>query len=887
MASFSGKTNASGRAPLVRALCTSFFLFFAGALSATPSDELQDLGARAARAWRSAEAGTPTDGAQVASWRRELLLLRANQVRADASAIRKSETIERLLAVLERASASSPPAEQPLPLDREVVKPDHGATCRTAFGVTERNSVQVTLGARGDKARDAWYRFEAPRDGLFQILTRSGGPDPAIEVFNGCGGGRSLVADNDDSIGLDASVVVRATRGGPVWIHVANSGAAGAVAVEVASATTSISGTITDSISGLPLSYASVMAIDTTQSSSWVSTSADQAGHFILPVSAGSYYVMARDTDYVTELYPNAMCGFGAWVNNLTPCDTAHATPVTVANGASVSDIDVALGHGHQIAGSIRDDGNQPIASAYVTLYNAAGDSLVNAYSDSLGRYAFRTLADGSYKVGAIANGFGSQLYDHVDCSGPLKTQCDLSQGAAITIAGSDVSNANFNLVTLASIRGTVSGPVNGYTTQICVVDAVGNPVLCTNPDYTGHFTAGPLPLGTYYAQAASNGFFSQIYDGIDCPGTCALSIASAVPIVISQIGQIAAADFNLHPLPAVHGHVSDAISGLPLANVLIYASVLPPQGASGYSASTDGNGNFTLTNVDAGRYYVLAQSNDHLDQIYPAVPCEQVGSPYYPGTACDVTGATLLTIAPGAPPPNLDFALLPSSSITGRVMLRAGPGADLPASTEVAAYDGSGRFVASANTDALGNYTIDDLSPGTYYAQAASSYYYYDQMPQVWQDIDCPSACAPTTGTPIVVPAQGTVSDIDFSIVRRGAIVGRVVNDAGKPLSGVIVDTFWSNSGVYNGSGLTDALGYYVAPGNTGYAFFVATEAGSDYVDQAYSGVNCPLGPVFFGQCPLTAATPVSLSGYSVNPTIVNFVLYSKDTIFAGGFDQ
>ena len=115
--------------------------------------------------------------------------------------------------------------------------------------------------------------------------------------------------------------------------------------------------------------------------------------------------------------------------------------------------------------------------------------------------------------------------------------------------------------------------------------------------------------------------------------------------------------------------------------------------------------------------------------------------------------------------------------------------------------------------------------------------------------------------------------------------MVGRITDGDGVPINGVIVDLFNVSDGSYQNSGVTDALGYYAAPSNYD-AYFVATAAGSGYIDQVYAGISCPDGPAYYGLCALTSATPVLLNATSIQPHVVNFVLQSNDPIFADGFD-
>ena len=875
--------------------CLWLSAFFAVVITtgahASPKHDLQALGARIAEISARLD-NAPPSSAQLADLRRELAMLQSSLDGSGNVLLPKYQAVAFQLAMLEHDLAHPRQAADDKPgrrIEREVVSSRHGGKCDTALGLTEAAAVQTIIGVGAGGLNDAWLRFEPSRDATYVFSTRSSGPDPALEVFVG-GCRKPADAENDDAAGLDAALAVQGHRGQAVFLHLTNSAQGGAVTIGATTANETISGTIMDGDTEQPIPYAFVNARLTTLNY-YYTTNADQFGHFQVAVTAGSYYVYASASGRVAKVYPDAACRYGSpYYFTSGDCDLAAATPVVVAAGAAVTGIGIALDGGAQLAGYVRDNNNQPVAQALISLFDGVGSALDNHYSDSLGRYSFTAVPAGSYKLEAVANGYGSQMYDHVTCTGPLKTQCDLTQAASATVVSQDLTSLNFNLPVLASIQGTVTGPAS-YQTQVCVLDSQGNPInVCGQTDSNGNYKAGPLPLGTYYAYAQAAGFFSQINAGIDCGVVCAISLPSATALVITQQGQALIANFQLHALPTLHGHVQDAVSGFPLANVAVYASVQAPAGYATGNTTTDASGNYTLQGMPAGSYYVLAVSNDHLDRIYPDVACEQFNpSYYYPNTACDVSSAVQLTIAPGSVPPAFDFSLPPAAAISGHATTRIDAGSDLPAaSVEVDVYNGAGALVSSATTDALGTYVVNDLPPGNYYAEAGSAYYWqYAYITQVWQGIDCFSACAATSGTPLPVQDQATLDGVDFNLTRRDAIVGKVVDDAGHPLAGVIVDLFDATNGNYLQSGVSNLLGYYAAPGNVGYSYFVATEAGGGHVDQVYAGISCPLGPAYFGNCPLLGATPVGLNAASVQPQVVNFALYSADTVFASNFER
>jgi len=460
-------------------------------------------------------------------------------------------------------------------------------------------------------------------------------------------------------------------------------------------------------------------------------------------------------------------------------------------------------------------------------------------------------------------------------------------------LADQDLRDFNFDLPLLTSIVGTVTPALSAgiYPSYpvVTVSTASGTVVLQTNADARGNYRAGPLDPGTYYVSVALGGYFSQLFSAVDCGENCIYSIPSGTAVMITGNGQLPRADFHLTPLPVLKGHVQDADSGLPLANVTVDFSKAPPAGQfySFATAVTDNEGNFK-TIVGAGNYYVWARSNDHIDQIFPNIPCEAGNISYYgnpPLTPCDVTGATVLAVLPGVTQPALNFTLVASSSISGSALLRAGPGSDLAAtSLEVDLYNGTGVEVASANLDTQGNYILGDLPAATYYA-VAQTYYSSVYVPQVWQLIDCHSTCVPTTGTPIPLARATTLTGINFQINQTDAVFGRVTDSHGNPIAGVLIDAFGSD-GTYINTGTSDSQGYYRVETLAYGAFFVATEAGAKYTDQVYPAIACPAGPAFFGLCTLTGATPINVGIANTQPQIANFVLQAADKVFHNGFE-
>jgi len=863
---------------------------------ATRIDAIRDLGVQVKLAVDRVEAGQGSDLTQVTRF--DSLLAQLPPAAADGSADRseaKRKAVEHLLSKLKiliaqgvgttaapmRAASSN--ASSRLRVDLQTVNFRHGADCATALGIGASLPVRIVL-ADATHGGGAWFRFSAVAGGHYRFSTDSTGPDPNIEIRRACNSDE-VAAANDDDLGLDAAAIAQVGTEGTLLVHVANSGAAGTITLSVADVNGSVNGKISDAVTQQPIGGASVYGYSTYGAYEF-STLTDASGNYTLQMSAGDYYVRAFDDSHLAVLYASAVCTYPTYSYSLNSCDVNQAQLVSVTSGTALPGINLALPPGRRIEGSVRDISNQPV-TATVELHDAAGNLLNGVSTDTYGRFVITPLPSTSYTVLATASGFGKQMFDHADCGGPNMDQCNFANATDVDVSSGDVTAVNFNMQPLATIEGNAFAPgdqpLQGYS--VIVLDAFGNQVAQYYYVTQNPYKVGPLGIGTYYVYAMASGYFWQIYDSIDCGNNCATKIPSAIAITIDHAGQAAHADFHLNPVPVVHGHVQDAQSALPLANVGIAISTNPP--SSFYAVqntATDPLGNFTLNGVSPGSYYLWAQSNDHVDQIYPNVVCEQLN--YYYGANCDVSGATLLTIAPGQVVSSFDFSLFKSSGIHGSATVNAGPDSDLPAYVSVTAFNGAGGTIASTSTDAAGNYALDDLPPGTYF-MAATSGGAAQYISQLWQHIDCPDTCPPTTGTPLPLAQSVIQDDIDFRLVRQNAVVGRVTDASNQPIGGVLIDLFNATTGAYAGTGATDAQGYYGAgPNNPGNAYFVATDSGGAYIDQVNAGIKCPNGSAYFGLCSLTGATGVALTYFNTQPVVVNFRLDVTGTIFANGFD-
>ena len=879
----------------MRRLAAAAFVFFFAISSASGSEAddqraLRDLATQIKAVVEGSRAGQSVSVEQINQFRREIDAYSKTQS-ANSVTREKLQAVEQLFGML-RQYATLGFGERKQPTKRSDFDPvtivkGRGDSCKTALGLGDVVPVRVPLASTNSSYHDAWFRFETAQAGNVRISTDSLGSDPSLAAFSSCDDKKAL-ASNDDTIGLDAAVDLRVTTHQVVFIHLTNSGSNGIVDVSASVASTGISGQITDAITHVQLGGATVSVYDTS-GNYYTSIITDNNGLYTATLnSPGFYYVRADDYNHASAMYPNALCNprfNDSYYDGIGSCDIAHAQYVSVGSGSTIPGVNIALGLGQKITGTLRNAAGNPVDGS-VSLYDSSGQlyTTVNTYG---GPYTFPYLAPGSFRIVGQSSAYGWQVYNHIACTGTLQTQCDPVSGTPIVISNHDISGVDLNLPTLGSIEGTVTGidsqPISSCCLgDITVVDTLGNILAQGTVGADGRFSVGPLGVGAFYIYAGAGGYFQQIYDNVDCGTDCFSSASSAKTVSLNSVGAVGHASFSLHPLPTIHGHIQDATGGYPLSNVTVY--VTSNLSVFYYSdAATDGYGNYSVTGTVPGTYYVWAQSNDHVDQVYSGVPCEKPD--YFAAQTynCNLTDATPVTIAPGQTPPAFDFALDLSSSISGTATVRVDGPSGLPMlNIGITLYDSSATQIAATTTDAYGHFSFLDLAPGTYFALAQAS------ISEEWKGIDCQNGqCLPAEGTPIQVGPHSIINGIDFDLLRRDAVVGQVVDTEGGPVAGVFIDIFDAQDGSYFNSGVTNGQGYYAAAGVVGNSYLVATNAGDGFFNQVYPAISCAsMTDAYDHTCSLTGGTTIGLSNAGNQPRIANFVLKSTNTIFIDGFE-
>lgn len=600
-----------------------------------------------------------------------------------------------------------------------------------------------------------------------------------------------------------------------------------------------ISGTVTDTSTGLPLASVTVQVYNT--AGAWlasVSTNSSGAYTTSTGLPSGTYYVRTSNSQgYVDELYDNISCPGGA-------CGVTEGTPIGVTAPATTTGINFALATGGRISGTVTDvSTGLPLANVPVRVYNALGLSLGTATSNGSGVYTTSMgLSSGTYYARTFNTlGYIDELYDNITCP------CTVTGGAPIAVtAGATTTGIDFALASGGRLSGTVTDVATGLPlagVSVRIHNTLGAVSATATTDATGTYTTSVgVPSGTYFARTSNSlGYVDELYDNIPCPCT----VTSGTPIAVTAGATTTGINFALGQGGRIRGTVTDASSGTPLLDVGV--DVYGADGLYFTSAYTDGAGIYTSsTGIPSGTYYAVTWASGYLDELYNDISC--------PGGVCVVTRGTPISVTAGVTTSGVNFALAPGGRVSGTVTDAV---SGLPVGNVMASvYDSYGTLVTFGFTDGSGAYLSESgLLAGTYYAKTSNSVGYVDEL---YNNVTCPGfGCTLAGGSTISVALGATTSGVDFALTPGGRVGGAVVNaSSGAPLGSVTVDIH-NASGTYVATGISDSLGNFTSRAGlpTG-TYYAKTRNAQGYADELFDNLPCS----GYG-CATTTGTPIAVT--------------------------
>ena len=173
-----------------------------------------------------------------------------------------------------------------------------------------------------------------------------------------------------------------------------------------------LSGTVVDALTGLPLGKAEVVAEHVGGHDPGASTTTDVKGNFLMvEIDPGQYRLSVKRSGYLDT-------HFGA------KRSSGSGSTLALTAGQNMEDLQLKLTPFGVIAGTVRDSDGEPLADGTVDIYTVSyqdGRRRVHGYdstgTDDLGQYRIANIEPGKYYVSAVARSRGEYTKPTVDHS--------------------------------------------------------------------------------------------------------------------------------------------------------------------------------------------------------------------------------------------------------------------------------------------------------------------------------------------------------------------------------------------------------------------------------------------------------------------------------------
>ena len=568
-----------------------------------------------------------------------------------------------------------------------------------------------------------------------------------------------------------------------------------------------ITGTVTDVANGGRLSSMVVRLYTPEGIEAGSEATTDSNGKYQISTSNGAYRILAFDPNglYATSFQNGA--------------DAFELSPTLAVNG-DVSGVDFGLQVGGTVSGRVQREDQGGIPQAVVAVYNLSGTRRAVTTTDGTGNYSI-VLPPGQFKIVAYDNTkfYATEFYNNAP---------SFSTASLVTInPRTTFGPANFTLPRAGRVSGFVVdrgsfAPVPGLF--ISAYDEDGT-IVGSQQMTTEQFDLALAP-GTYRLVVSDpNHIFAPAFYG------SATSFDESTPIAVTGGSVQSGTRIEVDVAGHITGHVfSSNNAPIPGINVSAYNA----NGSLRSTVTANITGLYQL-DVPAGSFKVLAYDSNLVYAVRYFVQASNFES------ANLVSVATRQTVT-------ADLRMDVGGTFTGTV--RDALTNTVISGITVAAYNDSGQFVSSGDTDASGVYKVV-VPAGAYHLAAFDMALRYATT--------YAGSNAYETSQEIAV-ASGASSPVNFTLTPGVVFSGTVKDVAGRPVSGVEV-------AILNSDGLRAATAHAengsfstaVIPGT--YKLF-ASDANGRYVVTFYNRASS-----------FATATPVTVTKDSSPPTVA-FVL-------------
>jgi hypothetical protein len=399
-----------------------------------------------------------------------------------------------------------------------------------------------------------------------------------------------------------------------------------------------ITGTVTDSVSGMPLPFVRMIFFREAMGLHAVwQTWTDLSGKYGAVLDTGTYVIKAQPMIWMPMVMFPIPLYFPEWYKDAR--EVAGATPVVVGDSAEITaDLDlerIPPPRPASISGTVTDTLGNPLKGALVVfmrsipeepllnpngaMFPGMGDQNIDiddvgrmcgvfgkALTDSLGHYTAHVLAGKSYVGMAMKRGFLPQFFDH---------KRDPRDADIIKIA-QDTTGFDFALTPRSVEANSISGMVRdsagtGIPSRIVLIPLV-RPwgARFGTTDSVGTYSIAHVRAGKYFVLALPLADYAPAFYKAGAYGVLQWKDADTVSIT----GAVTGIDIGVVPIhsdgpTSLAGNVTS--NGLPVSGVNVFA--LNPVGMVVGYGMTDPSGAYSITGLPAGQTTLVADRDGYM----------------------------------------------------------------------------------------------------------------------------------------------------------------------------------------------------------------------------------------------------------------------------------
>ncbi|MEO1340256.1 MAG: SdrD B-like domain-containing protein, partial [Cyanobacteria bacterium J06635_13] len=391
---------------------------------------------------------------------------------------------------------------------------------------------------------------------------------------------------------------------------------------------------------------------------------------------------------------------------------TPTVLDVTIGAGESVANNNFIDELGH-IAGSVTSDnddngtGDTPLANITVELIDSKGDIIATTTTDDAGNYEFSGVTPGDYQVRQ------NNLTGYGDVT---PTIIDLSIDAGETNDGANFIDEEFGAIAgsvLIDNDNNDSGDAPLENVTINLIDSTGTLVASTTTDSEGNYEFTNITPGEYTVEQVNLTGYGDVSDrdGENLNRTTLTLSAGATETAnfVDELGRISG--------NVTSDDDNDDLGDTNLENVTV--ELLDGDGNLVQTVLTDVQGNYEFQDLLAGDYQVKQTNLDGYGDVNE-LDSNQTAPLDTEAETVDADNDNLLAVAlaPGEADDGNDFVDEQFGSLLGNVSQDTtgdGLGNEPLADVTLSLLDENGVNVGTTTTDAAGNYSFSDLTPGIY----------------------------------------------------------------------------------------------------------------------------------------------------------------------------